>query len=525
MLAPAAARLIASQISRRPTPLASPAMGSLTRRELLALAGGASIAAVAVEPLDAFGRASPTAGLARRLHGTLVLPRQPAYPAARRLFNPRLEISPRAIAFCESQHDIAAVIGFARSTGWPIAARSGRHSFAGYSNTTGIVADVSRLDHVLFDPATATVRIGAGANIQDVYERLVIPHGVAIPLGTCPTVGLGGLTLGGGFGHLMRKAGLLADSLLALNVVLADGSVVRATPTSAADLFWASQGGGGGNFGIVSEFTFAVQPTSPVTTFGLSFDWSLAADALDAWQRTVPQLPGAVSYSTFRATRTPATGGAYKLSATVGGHFYGDEATLRGMLAPLLALNPLRTTINALPFVVAALPDGCTRATTGLVSCAAPEYPNYQRSDFVDAPLPTAGIQTLLGQIERWPGGPGADEGGVQIEALGDCAVNRVGARATAFVHRDSLFHIVYLNFWGPADTPAVAGANVAWAKEIYAAMRPYVSGYAYQNYIDAGLSDWGHAYYGVNYPRLQQVKARYDPHDLFRFAQGITPA
>jgi FAD/FMN-containing dehydrogenase len=500
-------------------------VGAHTRRELLALAGAATLATVAVSPLDALGRTTATAGLARRLKGTLVLPGQQAYPAARELFNPRLQISPRAIAFCESSQDVASVIAFARANGWPIAARSGRHSFAGYSNTTGIVADVSRLDHVLYDPATRTVRIGAGANHQDVYERLLVPHGVTIAAGTCPTVGLGGLTLGGGFGRLMRKAGLLTDSLRALTIVLADGAVVHATPSSAPDLFWAAQGGGGGNFGIVTEFTFAVQPTPPVTTFGLSFDWAQAAAALDAWQRTVPQLPPDVAYSTFRAIRSPAAGGGFKLAATVGGHFFGDQTTLRTMLAPLLAVGPLRTTINTVPYAVAALPDGCSPAPGGLLSCSAPKHPNYQRSDFVDAVLPAPGIAALLGQIELWPGGPGADEGGVQIEALGNCQVNRVAPQATAFVHRGSLMHIVYLNFWGAEDTRAVADANIAWARQIYAAMRPYVSGFAYQNYIDAGLADWPHAYYGVNYARLQRVKAHYDPHDLFRFAQGIRPA
>jgi FAD/FMN-containing dehydrogenase len=213
------------------------------------------------------------------------------------------------------------------------------------------------------------------------------------------------------------------------------------------------------------------------------------------------------------------------LSATASGQFYGSEAELRTILGPLLGLGPRRASIATVPYAVAALPDGCRAAAAGAVNCNVARYPNYQRSDFVSDPLPAAAIRTLLAEIERWPGGLGAHEGGVQIEALGDCAVNRVAPEATAFVHRDALCHIVYLSFWGPGDPPAVAAANVAWAREIHAAMRPYVSGYAYQNYIDAELADWQHAYYGANYPRLQRIKARYDPHSVFRFAQGITPA
>ena len=139
--------------------------------------------------------------------------------------------------------------------------------------------------------------------------------------------------------------------------------------------------------------------------------------------------------------------------------------------------------------------------------------------------MPAAAIATLLAEIERRPGGPGATEGGVRIEALRHCAVNRVAADATAFVQRDSLCHIVSLDFSGPADPPAVAAANIAWAREIYAAMRPYVSGHAYQNYIDAELVDWRHAYYGANCPRLQRIKARYDPAGCSASPRASPPA
>jgi FAD/FMN-containing dehydrogenase len=502
-------------------------VGDPTRRELLGrAAAGAGLLALGepLLPLAAAAAAPSTRSLARGLHGSLVLPGQPGYAAAKAIYNPRLDIPPRAIAFCRTASDVSRVIGFARARHWPISARSGRHSFAGYCNTRGIVADVSPMRHVLFDPATRTVRIGAGANLRDIYEGLVVRHGVALPTGTCPTVGVAGLALGGGFGRLMRRAGLLCDSLEAVEMVLADGRRVRASGHSAPDLFWASRGGGGGNFGVATEFTFRTQPAAPVTTFSLSFPWAAGAAALDAWQRTAPHAPDRLADSRFRAIKSPGPGGATSLTATASGQFYGSEAELRDILGPLLAVGPARTSIRTVPYAVAALPDGCSRATAGALTCTDARYPNYQRSDFVREPLPAPAITTLLAEIERWPGGTGAHEGGVQIEALGDCAVNRVAPDATAFVHRDSLCHIVYLSFWGPADPPAVAAANVAWAREIYAAMRPYVSGHAYQNYIDGGLTDWQHAYYGANYPRLQRVKARYDPRSLFRFAQGIAP-
>ncbi len=495
--------------------------GRATRREFLGWAGAAAAAGLAGPVAAAGGAAASTGALARRLRGPLVLPGQPGYPAAKALYNPRLDIPPRAIAFCRTPGDIAAVLAFARARRWPVAARSGRHSFAGYSNCRGIVADVSPMRHVLYDPASRTVRVGAGATVRDVYEGLVLRHGVALPMGTCPTVGVAGLALGGGFGRMMRRAGLLCDSLLAVDLVLPGGRRLRASRASAPDLLWACQGGGGGNFGVASEFTFRVHAVTPVTTFSLAFPWAGAAAALDAWQRTLPQAPDRLADARFRAIRS----GSGELTATASGVLFGGEAELRSILAGLLGLGPARTAIGTVPYAEAGRPDGCRPAGAGGLSCSVAHLPNYQRSDFVRDPLPAAAIATLLGEVERWPGGPGATEGGVQIEALGDCAVNRVAADATAFVHRDSLCHIVYLNFWGPADPPAVAGANIAWARGIYAAMRPYVSGYAYQNYIDAELADWRHAYYGANYPRLQAIKARYDPHGVLRFAQGITAA
>jgi FAD/FMN-containing dehydrogenase len=180
--------------------------------------------------------------------------------------------------------------------------------------------------------------------------------------------------------------------------------------------------------------------------------------------------------------------------------------------------------MNTTTYAEAWHPDGCTIGVGGSLTCKPTVlYPNYQRSDFFTEPMPAPGIDELITQVENWPGGPGSDEGGVQIEALGPGSKsNAVASDATAFVHRKTLYHTVYLNFWGE---PASEAANVAWVDDIYAAMRPYASGQAYQNYIDAGLDSWRTAYYGSNWKRLQRVKRAYDPANLLSFAQGVTPA
>lgn len=494
-----------------------------TRREFLRR-GGAAVAVVSAPallgtPATAAARPAATAAeLARRLHGTMVTPRDHGWFAARTLWNPRLDVAPRAIAFCETSGDVAEVLRYARHRGRTVAARGGRHSFAGYGNAAQIVADVSRLDGVRLDRGGRTATVGGGANVLDVYRGLVLRRGKALAVGTCPTVGIGGLTIGGGFGRLMRRHGITADSLRAAEVVLADGRVVRCAADRNADLFWSLRGGGAG-FGIVTELRFAVhEPADPIA-FTLAFPWTNSAAALDAWQRTLPAAGSALSYGRFRALCLPDG----RLTATASGHWYGSEAALRDLLALLVAAGPSRQTRGRKTFADAALPDGARRGADGSVTATVQRFPNYQRSDFFGARLPAHAITALLAEIERWPGrGGSGHEGGVQLDALG-AAVNRPAAAATAFVHRDEQFHCAYLSFWGAADPPAQAQDCAAWVRRIHGAMRPYSSGSAYQNYIDPELADWQQAYYGSNLARLQQIKRRYDPHGRLAFAQGVT--
>ena len=494
--------------------------GRHTRRQFVRRGSTAALVAASAPALllTASSPAATTAELRRRLRGTLVTPRDPGWAAARALYNPRLDVTPRAIAFCETTADVSQVMRFARSSGWPVAGRGGRHSFGGYANVPGgIVADVSRIDAVELDGDRRIVRIGGGANVLDVFRDLVMAHGLVVPVGTCPTVGIAGLTLGGGFGRSMRRHGVTADSLRAATVVLADGRVVRCSEDTRADLFWALRGGGAG-YAIVTQLRFAARTGAAPIAFTLSYPWAQAPAAIDAWQRTLPGASTTLAHGRLRALHSP--NGALTLTAS--GHWHGSEAALRDLLAPLVAAGPARTTLRKRTVVDAALPDNVQLRDGGPVIVDPPRFPNYQRSAFFEAPLPAAAIAALVAQIERWPGvGGSGHEGGVQLDALG-AAVNHPQPRSTAFVHRRQRMHCAFLSFWGKRDPAAMATACAQWTRDTEATLRPYASGFAFQNYIDAELAGWEHAYYGANLARLKAVKRRYDPAGRLDFVQGI---
>ena len=492
-----------------------------TRRQFVRRGSAAALlAASAPALLTAPAPAATTADLRRRLRGTLLTPRDPGWTAARALRNPRLDAEPRAIAFCETSADVAQVVRFARARGWPVAGRGGRHSFAGYCNVPGgIVADVSRMAGVTLERDRPVARVGGGATVYDVYRDLVLGRERLLAVGTCPTVGVAGLTLGGGFGRLMRRHGVTADSLRAATVVLADGRVVRCSEDEREDLFWALRGGGAG-FAIVTQLRYAVRSAPPgPMAFTLSYPWTQAAAAIAAWQRTLPDAPTTLAYGRLRALRRPD--GALTLTAS--GHWYGSEASLRKLLAPLVAAGPARQTLRRRTFAQAALPDSVQLRDGTPVLGEVLRFPNYQRSDFFSGPLPAPAIAALVAAIERWPGvGGRGHEGGVQLDALGG-AVNRVAAGATAFVHREQRLHCAYLSFWGASDPAPMAAACAQWVRDTQALLAPFASGHAFQNYIDPELAGWDDAYYGANLARLQAVKRRYDPTGRFAFAQGVT--
>lgn len=459
--------------------------------------------------------AADWSALGSALQGTLVLPGDSAYATDRRLYNTRFDtLRPAAIAYVTGTDDIARCLDFARRTGTAPAIRSGGHSYAGYSSGDGrLVVDVSRMKSVRLDGTVATV--AAGAKLIDVYDTLG-RQGRTIPAGSCPTVGVSGLALGGGHGVMSRSMGLTCDNLIGATLVSADGTVHQVSEDHEPDVLWALRGGGCGNFGVVTSLRFTTHPAPSVVTGYLTWPWSRAADVVAAWQGWGPDQPDHI-WSALHLDCAP--GGSPTVSVPMLSS--GSRADLAA------AADKLASAVGANASSVSLHPHTYRDAMFSYAGCgnwsAAQCHPapagklgreTYTaRSDFYDTDLSAAGISALLSQVQRLASTKGGGAGSVALTALGG-AVNRVDPTATAFSHRRSRFLAQYL----ASDALSATG----WLNTTHDAMRRYASGAAYQNYTDPALKDWRTAYYGPNADRLSTVKRQLDPDRLFDFPQAV---
>jgi FAD/FMN-containing dehydrogenase len=466
--------------------------------------------------------------LGHDLSGPLVRPGEAAYTVSKRLFDPRFDsLHPAGIAYCRNPHDVATCLAFVRKFGVPVAARCGGHSYAGWSSTSGLIIDVTRMSGVNVSGSAATV--GAGTRLIDFYNGLAA-HGRGVPGGSCPTVGIAGLTLGGGIGVVSRAYGLTSDNVKSLQIVTADGQVRTCSSSQNSDLFWACRGGGGGNFGVVTSFTFGTHPVGQIVLFFLSWPWSQAARVISAWQSWAPHAPDAL-WSNVHLSAAP--GGSVP-SIQVGGTYLGSLSAAAAQLEKLYAAagsHPSSPFMETTSWLHAMLVEaGCASLTVS--QCHLPTQnpagklaraSEYAKSDFFTKPLSSHGIGTLLAGVESFQraGGARGASGGIAFDALGG-AVNRVAPGATAFVHRNALFQAQYTTTWPAGSAAAAVARQHAWQQSFWQSMRPYASGQAYQNYIDPALTTWRQAYYGANYTRLTQVKAKYDPDRVFSFPQAV---
>ena len=410
-------------------------------------------------------------------------------------------IHPLAIAQPLDAADVAAALRWASKTGVHIVARSGGHSYGGYSTVeNGVVVDLTRLHGVAVTGGLAV--IGSGARLGNIYDGLGA-HGLAIPAGTCPSVGIGGHALGGGFGLASRAWGLASDNLVSVQIVTADGKVLVADTSHHADLFWACRGGGGGNFGIATRFVFRTHAVAQGSYFIASWPWAQVEQVLASFLRWAPHQPDGLG-SLCRLAAGP--GGP---TVQVFGQFLGSETALKAALATLGPPATKLTTGTATWLDLVKRWAGCLGHS--LPGCSAPGHQAFVGASDYLAKVPTPAQLTSFRTVVE---ARGSSSGALLIDAYGG-ALNRVAPGATAFVHRNALASIQYF--------AAGDGASArAWVDASRAALKPAVSGEAYVNYIDPHLANWQQAYYASNLPRLRAVKKKYDPHNLFHFAQSI---
>ncbi|GAA3444392.1 FAD-binding oxidoreductase [Planomonospora venezuelensis] len=501
----------------------APAGRTLDRRTLLRIGGIAALTAGA--GLPARTRAAAETGTAARtgprpsdwralergLDGRLIRPGDAAYDAARRLFNPAHDaVRPAGVAYCANPSDVAECVNFARRMGVPPAVRSGGHSYAGWSTGTGLVIDVSPMNAVSHSSGRATV--GAGAKLVDVYDRLAA-DGVSIPAGSCPTVGISGLALGGGIGVVARKYGLTCDVMESVRIVTADGRVLECDADRNPDLLWASRGGGGGNLGVAVSFRFRTHRAREATVFFLRWPWARAAGAVRAWQAWAPSAPDEM-WSTLHLSREGGTD-----LQLVGVHL-GGKAECERLLDRLAdRIGPVSSSSVRKTSYLQAMMTMAGCAGLSVSQChqggslpgrtrdgRLPRDRFTAKSHLAYRPVSEAGARALVAEVAR----PGSHT--VLLDALGG-AVGRVRPDATAFPHRAALYSVQYY-----AHRAGAAG----WTRNAHAAMRPHFGDHAYVNYIDPELRGWRGAYYGANADRLARIKAARDPGRLFRLPQGI---
>ena len=463
--------------------------------------------------------------LAASLGGTLLLPTDSGYTAAGHLYNSVYTQQAAAIAQCQSASDVQHCLSFARDSGVQVAARSGGHSYAAYSSCPGLVIDVTNLNDISVGrPAGSSgeklVTVGAGNVLIDVYSQLAA-QGLLLPGGSCPTVGIAGLTLGGGIGVFSRAYGLTCDQVETVQIVTADGTSHHCGPGQDEDLYWACRGGGGGNFGVVTSFGFKAHPIpEAITLFTLEWAWGAAGTVLDSWFRWITSAPDELWANCQLYSSGVAGGGIVKVT----GVHIGSVSACSAALSPLTTAVGEATTsrfVGPEDYLTATMIEaGCEGKP--VAQCAEPVQSAFAtKSSYFGGPLPVSAVSEILMALSTLPSSlPGAG-GGVVFDGYGG-AVNKVGPSDTAFVHRSAVSCAQYsITYPEAPPSPSQKATAAEWLDNLQRSFAPVSQG-SYQNYIDPTLTDWQQAYYGSNLPRLQQVKRKYDPDQVFHFAQSI---
>jgi FAD/FMN-containing dehydrogenase len=447
------------------------------------------------------------------LRGDLVAPGDATYEAERLVWNGMIDRRPAAIARCLGVSDVVAALRFARTHGLPVAMRGGGHNIAGLAVADGaLVIDFSRMRGVSVDPGHRVARVQAGALLSDV-DRETQVHGLAAVLGFVSTTGVAGLTLGGGFGYLTRRFGWTCDTVRSMEVVTADGDVVRASAREHPDLFWALRGGGG-NFGVVTEIEYELFPVGP-EVLGGGIAWR-AADApavLEAWRALVAEAPpemtcvAALRIAPPAPWIDPAVHGQPIVAVFV---CHTGEAAEGEVLVQRLraAAPPVGDTVQRRPYTSQQV----------LLDATQPKGRRYYwKSEYLPE-VRKAMLAPLMAQVPKLP----SPHSAILVFPLGD-AMAQHGDDHSAVGNRDARFVINVAAAW---DGPAGDDACISWAREAWESLRGFGTGGSYINFQtqDEG-DDRLHAAYGRTLGRLAEVKRQWDPGNVFRLNRNITPA
>ncbi|MGI5132447.1 FAD-binding oxidoreductase [Pseudonocardia sp. CA-107938] len=447
--------------------------------------------------------------------GVVITPGHPDYDTSRTIWNRMIDRRPSHILRCVDAEDVCRGLGWARATGREVTVRGGGHSIPGHSVIDdGVVIDLSDINGVFVDPVARIARVGGGCLLGDL-DRATQAHGLMTPAGAISHTGVGGLTLGGGLGWTMRRFGLTIDNLLAAEVVTAAGEVLRASATEHPDLFWALRGGGG-NFGVVTEFEFALHELGPVHLAANAFEVHDAPVVLRAMRDRMPTAPDELVWSAFfrRLPDWPwaprARVGEPVLLAPLAWVGDGDGRDhIDGILADLarLGVRPLATGHGPIPYVeLQQLNDELNGHG----------HRNYHKSAFLrDLTDDTIDVLCARGGVIA------SANSQLEVLSMGG-AISRTAPDATAFPHRTELWPVNVCGIWRPDEDDAT---NVAWVKDTFAALRPHLGPGSYHNF---GGSDADEAEtkdgFGRTWTRLREVKTRYDPDNVFRHCANIPP-
>jgi FAD/FMN-containing dehydrogenase len=475
-------------------------MTGATRRSVLMRAGAAAVAAPAIFSVRPAAAQLPPLPALSPGDALLLHPGDAQFSNYQASFNARTTLTPQLRAMCKTVKAVAAMVDWCRSNNLPFAIRCGGHSYEGFSQSTSVVIDTRMMESITVDSKTNTASVGAGASLGALYNAIA-PYKLAFPGGSCPTVGVSGHLLGGGYGYLARPFGLACDSLLSVDLIDPDARAVHADAQENADLFWACRGGGGGSFGVATAYTVQLQKVAAVIVFRAAWPALSPADAaaaMKAWQAWAPHAPATIDSNLVIAKGANGTVYMHAAGQSVG------------------ALGELRNELKALPKSPSLLMKAMTFIDAVNYFSGGWRYPVQimkGKSDYVTAPLGDDGLAALMSGIAR--------SSGIYVvcDAYGG-AMAKVAPDATAFVHRaGTLFCLQYGSVWTSAgDTQK----RLQEMRQFYATMRPYVSGAAYVNYCDTDLADWPTAYWGQNLERLQRIKSAFDPSNVFRHAQSV---